>query len=203
MVTTQIIIVMLGALAGGFVSGLSGFGTGITAMGIWLYVISPPVAASLVIICSIISRLPELTLPMVWHAIQWKSVWPYIAPGLIGVPVGTVLLSRIDPNLFKICIGLFLVVYAIYALTRRPFRHIYGVSDKVHFWTTTERFIDCLLVEPENARLENQKRNQIVVGPGGSNLQPSGYEPLALTIELRARAATPQQASAMPGRAML
>ena len=28
-----------------------------------------------------------------------------------------------------------------------------------------------------------------MVGPGDSNLQPSGYEPLALTIKLRARAA--------------
>ena len=117
MVTTQMITVLLGALAGGFASGLSGFGTGITAMGIWLYAISPPVAASLVIVCSIIAQLQ--TLPMVWHAIEWKSVWPYIAPGLIGVPVGTILLSRIDPNLFKICIGLFLIAYAIYALSRR------------------------------------------------------------------------------------
>ena len=87
MALNQIIIIVLGALAGGFVSGLSGFGTGITAMGIWLYAISPPVAASLVIICSIISQLQ--TLPMVWHAIQWKSVWPYIVPGLVGVPIGT------------------------------------------------------------------------------------------------------------------
>lgn len=113
----QIIIIVVGALAGGFVSGLSGFGTGITAMGVWLYAISPPVAASLVIICSIISQLQ--TLPMVWHAIQWKSVLPYIVPGLIGVPVGTILLSRVDPNQFKIGVGLFLIVYGIYALTRK------------------------------------------------------------------------------------
>ena len=113
----QIIIILLGALAGGFVSGLSGFGTGITAMGVWLYAISPPVAASLVIICSIVSQLQ--TFPMVWHAIQWKSVLPYIVPGLIGVPVGTILLSRIDPNLFKIGVGLFLIIYGIYALVRK------------------------------------------------------------------------------------
>src|SRR6516165_3563799 len=109
MAAGQIIIVLLGALAGGFVSGLSGFGTGITAMGLWLYAISPPVAASLVIICSIISQLQ--TLPMVWHAIQWRGVLPYVVPGLIGVPVGTLLLSRIEPNLFKIGVGLFLVAY--------------------------------------------------------------------------------------------
>jgi uncharacterized protein len=85
--------------------------------GIWLYVISPPVAASLVIICSIISQLQAL--PLIWHTIQWKSVLPYIIPCIVGIPMGTILLSQIDPKLFKLSVGLFLVIYAIYALTRR------------------------------------------------------------------------------------
>jgi uncharacterized protein len=41
----QFIVIALGALASGFVSGLVGFGTGITAVGIWLYAVTPPVAA--------------------------------------------------------------------------------------------------------------------------------------------------------------
>ena len=63
----QIALVFLGALAGGFVSGLTGFGMGISAMGLWLYALSPPVAASLVIICSVISQVQ--TLPMIWRTI--------------------------------------------------------------------------------------------------------------------------------------
>jgi len=50
----QIVIVMIGALAGGFVSGLAGFGTGITALGIWLYALEPAVAATLVVLCSVV-----------------------------------------------------------------------------------------------------------------------------------------------------
>lgn len=113
----QIAVVLLGALAGGFVNGLTGFGTAITAMGLWLYAISPPVAASLAIICSVVSQIQ--TLPMIWRAIDWKRVLPFIVPGLLGVPVGTWLLSQIDPRTFKIVVGLFLVGYSAYALARR------------------------------------------------------------------------------------
>ena len=34
-------LLLLGALAGGFVSGLAGFGTALMALGIWLYVLPP------------------------------------------------------------------------------------------------------------------------------------------------------------------
>ena len=113
----QIAVVLLGALAGGFVNGLTGFGTAIVAMGLWLYAVSPPVAASLAIICSVVSQLQ--TLPVIWRVIDWPRVLPFIVPGLLGVPVGTWLLTRIDPPTFKVVVGLFLVAYSAYALARR------------------------------------------------------------------------------------
>ena len=41
-------LLLLGALAGGFVSGLAGFGTALMALGIWLYVLPPSLAVPLV-----------------------------------------------------------------------------------------------------------------------------------------------------------
>jgi uncharacterized membrane protein YfcA len=123
--TDQIVLVLLGALAGGFVNGLTGFGTGITAMGLWLYAISPSIAASLVIVCSVVSQLQ--TLPAIWRAIEWKGVLPFIVPGLVGVPIGTRLLAHVDPRTFKIGVGLFLVAYTAYALMRSvPMRREFG-----------------------------------------------------------------------------
>ena len=86
-------------------------------MGLWLYALPPPVAASLVIVCSFLSQLQ--TLPRIWHAIKWKGVLPFIIPGLVGVPIGTRLLAYIDPRTFKIGVGLFLVTYTVYAMARR------------------------------------------------------------------------------------
>jgi hypothetical protein len=49
----EALLVLAGALAGGLVNGLTGFGTALTALGIWLYAIDPAVASSLVIFCSV------------------------------------------------------------------------------------------------------------------------------------------------------
>src|ERR1700687_3867103 len=97
-----LIVILAGALAGGFVNGLTGTGTALTAMGFWLYVISPAVAAPLAVICSVVVQLQ--TLPMIWRSIEWPRVLPFILPGLLGVPVGTWLLPLIDQRVFKISI---------------------------------------------------------------------------------------------------
>jgi hypothetical protein len=88
----QISIVLFGALAGGFVSGLAGFGTGVTALGIWLYALQPPAAATLVIVCSVVAQIQ--TLPTIWYQIEPNRVMLFIVPGLLGVPLGTMLLSQ-------------------------------------------------------------------------------------------------------------
>ena len=60
MSTGQIAIIVSGAFSGGFVSGLAGFGTGLMAMGIWLHALPPAAAASLVVICSVVSQLQTI-----------------------------------------------------------------------------------------------------------------------------------------------
>ncbi|MFB8829176.1 hypothetical protein ACE0DR_06800 [Azotobacter sp. CWF10] len=53
-------IILAGALSGGFVTGLAGFGTGLTALGFWLHAVEPVVAAALVVICSVVGQLQSL-----------------------------------------------------------------------------------------------------------------------------------------------
>ena len=80
-------LIVLGAIAGGIVNGMTGFGTGLTVLSIWLYVLSPVVASTLVILCSVVSQLQ--TLPMIWRAIMWRRVLVFALPGFAGVPIGT------------------------------------------------------------------------------------------------------------------
>jgi uncharacterized membrane protein YfcA len=115
--TEYLVLVLLGGLAGGFVSGLAGFGTGITALGIWLYVLSPTVAATLVIVCSIGGQLQ--TLPKIWHAVEVRRVAPFIIPGLLGVPIGTMLLASVEVRTFKLAIGILLLAYSLHSLLHR------------------------------------------------------------------------------------
>jgi len=113
----QIVLVLIGAFAGGIVNGLTGFGTAITAIGIWLYAIPPTVAASLAIICSVVSQTQ--TLHLIWRTIRWDRLLPFVLPGVLGVPLGTYLLPHIDPRFFKLGVGIFLVVYSAYVLARK------------------------------------------------------------------------------------
>ena len=113
--------ILFGAFAGGFVSGLAGFGTGLIALGIWLYVLAPAVAACLVVICSVVSQLQ--TIPLIWHAIDRRIVAPFLIGGLAGVPFGAALVVDLDPSWFRLIVGIVLVVFSAVMLRgglRRP-----------------------------------------------------------------------------------
>ena len=125
MTTIAYIILLLGALAGGFVSGLAGFGTALMALGIWLYVVPPSIAVPLVLICSIVAQTS--TLPSFWRLFDFGLVWPFLIGGLAGVPLGTLLIAHADPNVFKLSVGVLLLVFptALY-LYRSPVAFQFG-----------------------------------------------------------------------------
>lgn len=117
-----LLLVPLGALAGGFVSGLAGFGTGLVALGIWLHAVEPAPAASLVVVCSVVAQAQ--TIRTVRHALEARRVAPFVLAGLAGVPVGTALLARLDPAAFRLGVGLLLLGFSGFMLAwgagRRP-----------------------------------------------------------------------------------
>src|ERR1700749_1694942 len=103
------ILLLAGALAGGFVSGLAGFGTALMALGIWLYVLPPSSAVPLVLICSVVAQ--TATLPSMWKSFDLTLVWPFLIGGLLGVPIGTMLVAHADPAIFKLTVGILLLVF--------------------------------------------------------------------------------------------
>lgn len=109
MTATTFAILLGGALTGGFVSGLAGFGTALMALGIWLYVLPPAIAVPLVLICSVIAQIS--TLPSIWKTIDFSIVWPFLIGGLAGVPLGAMLIEQADPKVFKLTVGVFLLVF--------------------------------------------------------------------------------------------
>jgi uncharacterized protein len=125
MTTIAFVLLFLGALAGGFVSGLAGFGTALMALGIWLYVLPPSIAVPLVLICSIVAQTS--TLPSFWRSIDFRLVWPFLIGGLAGVPLGTLLIAHADPQGFKLSFGVLLLVFptALY-FNRTPIAPSFG-----------------------------------------------------------------------------
>ena len=110
----DIAVILVGALAGGFVNGLTGFGTGLTAIPIWIQVLNPAAAAALAAAAGVTGQLQ--TLHLIRHAIVWRTAVPFVVAGLVGVPIGTWLLPLVDPRSFKIAVGIVLVGYCGFML---------------------------------------------------------------------------------------
>src|SRR5262249_29313124 len=104
-------LLLFGALAGGFISGLAGFGTALMALGIWLYILPPSIAVPLVLICSVVAQ--SSTLPSMWRSFNLTIVWPFLIGGLLRVPLGTILVAHADPNNFKLSVGIFLLIFPL------------------------------------------------------------------------------------------
>jgi uncharacterized membrane protein YfcA len=106
-----LLLVLSGAFVAGFTSGFAGFGTGLVASGLWFHALPAAMVPPLIVVASVAGQLVGLV--AVRRAFEWRRAWPFIAGGLAGVPQGVLLLSRVSPELLKLCVGLFLVAYVL------------------------------------------------------------------------------------------
>lgn len=113
----DVVLILLGAAAGGLVNGLTGFGTGITALPFWLHALAPVAATQLVAACSVGGQLT--TLRAILHAVDWRRSAPMILAGIAGVPVGAMISGTIDAVSFKRLVGVIVIGYALFLVTRR------------------------------------------------------------------------------------
>lgn len=101
----------LGAVMGGFINGLAGFGTAMFALGFWLQIMPPLQAVSTVVVVSTVTGLQGIWL--VRHSItaQPRRLARFVVPSLFGIPMGVAVLSVLDAGTLKITIALFLILY--------------------------------------------------------------------------------------------
>jgi uncharacterized protein len=111
---------LLAAFLGGFASGLAGFAMGFVVSGIWLHVITPIQTTTLIVGFGLWTQGYG-----VWklrHSLSWRNVAPFIIGGTIGVPIGTVLLTYMNPAYMRSGVGLLLVLYGLYGLAQPAFK---------------------------------------------------------------------------------
>jgi len=107
---------LFAAFLGGFASGLAGFAMGFVVAGIWLHIITPIQTTALIVGYGLWTQGYG-----VWklrHVLNWRLLAPFIIGGTIGVPLGTLLLTYVDPAYMRTGIGLLLVIYGTYGLTQ-------------------------------------------------------------------------------------
>jgi uncharacterized membrane protein YfcA len=108
-------LLVLGALLGGFVSGLAGFGGGPVILVLWLMVIEPKTAVPLLMVSAVAHQM--LTTHLIWKAIDLGRLLPMAIGGVAGIPVGVLLLDTLSPAMVRTVAGIFLVIYTLVRLT--------------------------------------------------------------------------------------
>ena len=108
---------LLGALAGGFVTGLAGFGTGLVAAGVWFHALEPGTVPPLVALVSIGGQ--AVASLFVRHAFDRRRAGPYLIGGVLGVPLGVAVLAVASPEALKLAVGLLLVAYTLLSMMAR------------------------------------------------------------------------------------
>ena len=107
---------------GGLTSGLSGFAMGLVVSGVWLHVMSPEQSATLIVLSGLVTQGSGIW--RVRHAINWRTVSPFIIGGALGIPAGTALLRSVDPDTIRLGIGILLLIYSLYSLIRPAFKPV-------------------------------------------------------------------------------
>jgi uncharacterized membrane protein YfcA len=103
------LVVVLGAFLAAFVAGSSGFGDALVSAAFWLHVLPPVEAAPLIVVTGI--TLHVFLLIRLRNRLDFSRLLPFLALGVIGVPLGTWLLQHLPPEPFKLAVGALLVLY--------------------------------------------------------------------------------------------
>jgi len=106
----------LATFVGGFVSGFSGFAMGLVVSGVWLHIITPLETATLIAGYGLLTQ--SYGILKLRHALRWQNVWPLTLGSAIGIPIGVILLTYIDPASVRFGVGAVLVLYTAYSLVR-------------------------------------------------------------------------------------
>jgi uncharacterized protein len=101
---------------GGIVSGLAGFAMGLVVSGIWLHILTPAQTAALIVCYGLLVQTYSIW--KIRHALNWRTVAPFIAGGLLGVPLGAATLTYMNPDYLRTGVGILLVAYSSFFLFR-------------------------------------------------------------------------------------
>lgn len=112
--TIDLIFLLAGAIVAAFVSGLSGFAFGLVSLSFWIWRFPLAELAAMVVFGSLVSQVTAI--PSVLRHLDLRLLLPFVAGAVPGLPLGTWLIAHVELGLFRLCVGLLLVVFAVFQL---------------------------------------------------------------------------------------
>jgi uncharacterized membrane protein YfcA len=117
-----LVLFVVAAFAGGFVSGFSGFAMGLVVSGVWLQIITSVQTAALISGYGLLTQ--GYGILKLREKLSWQAIWPLTLGTTIGIPIGVLMLSHLNPVYLRFGVGVLLVLYTIYGLARPAFKSI-------------------------------------------------------------------------------
>ena len=114
--TPDLALFCAAAFTAAFVAGLAGFAFGLVAAAMWLHVLTPLQSAALIVAYGLIVQGYA-----VWklrRAIKPRRLAPFIAGGLLGIPLGVELLRHVPAETARTGVGVFLIAFCLYSLLK-------------------------------------------------------------------------------------
>lgn len=124
-------LLLAGAALAGLVQGIAGFAFGMVSTSVWIWGLEPRLAAAMAVFGSLVGQLIGLvTIRRGW---QWQALWPFLAGGALGLPVGIWLLPQLDVVSFKLFLGTLLIVACplMLAQARLPPLELHGAAARL------------------------------------------------------------------------
>ncbi|WP_299829684.1 sulfite exporter TauE/SafE family protein [uncultured Roseobacter sp.] len=119
MSTEEMTYLVIGALAGGFINGLAGFGTSLFALGFFLTIMPAVEAVAIIVVISVVSGLQGLWVVRGALTQNPRRLARFLLPAIIGIPLGVASLKQIDVTALKLLVAFFLILYGGFFTLRR------------------------------------------------------------------------------------
>lgn len=116
MVISSVAILLVGACLAAFVLGMSGFAFGLIATAFWAWSPEPQLLVPTIVFGSLLGQI--FSIRVVRHQFSLARARPFVIGGVIGVPIGVLLLRSVSTGLFTVGVGVVLVAYSVCMLNQ-------------------------------------------------------------------------------------
>lgn len=100
--------ILIAAVAG-FIQGVSGFAFSLVATSLWTWTLEPQLLVPTVVLTSLLGQM--ISIMSVKTEITLARATPFLSGGALGVPLGVLILPMLNTTLFRLSIGVILLVY--------------------------------------------------------------------------------------------
>jgi uncharacterized protein len=115
----ELVVFLLGTFAAAFVTGLAGFAFGMVAASVWLFALPPAQTTTLIVAYALLVQ--GYATWRLRDVIDYKRLLPFVLGSALGIPVGVLILESVRPTYIRTGVGLLLIAFSLYNLTRPKF----------------------------------------------------------------------------------